>query len=160
MGAGLSKYWKPLVHPHNLWLFCLVWAEIYGCLLIFGQKWAFSCYFVSNHSFSSGQPHIFATATESPVTGPRGNSGVTSQSPAQSHRQQPGWGPGNYSGHQPPAASIQCGDEYGAWCTHSVATVKPGAMHDQQNWLVAGYEIMRPDAKVGHFILYDQCMLF
>ena len=42
----------------------------------------------------------------------------------------------------------------------AVATVKPGAMHDKQNWLVAGYEIMRPDAKVGHFILYDQCMLF
>ena len=42
----------------------------------------------------------------------------------------------------------------------AVATVKPGAMHDEQNWLVAGYEIMRPDAKVGRFILYDQCMLF
>ena len=34
----------------------------------------------------------------------------------------------------------------------AVATVKPGGMHNGQYWLVAGSEIMWPDAKVGNFM--------
>ena len=43
---------------------------------ILGKNELFHAILGSNHAFSSGRPHISTTATESPLTEARGNSGV------------------------------------------------------------------------------------